>query len=541
MSPDTFTKTPVLIAGAGPVGLTLALELGWRGIPCMLVEPNEEFSGNPKAKTVHQRTLELFRRWGRGVPDKLRAAAPLGADFPSTILYVTRLTGELITALRNATPADSGNRLSPERTLRIPQSFLEPVLRAEVRHTSTVDLRLGWKLERFEQRSGEVRAEIVHAASGERQQIIAQYLAGCDGGRSTVRKQLGIGLHRLTDIKQALGGVFHAPTLWSTLTFEKAFHYNVLNDDLPHLAVVGPLQPPDLWFFDLMGVDPNALDAAEIIRNVVGRQIPFEIRHAAPWTVHNGLAERYREEHVFLLGDAAHLQSPSGGYGMNGGVGDAVNFGWKLAAVIQGWGGEDLLDSYEIERRQFHDRALAETIQNSEDNELVTPGLEDPVRGETLRATLGDRIRRTKPKNFQSLGISLGYRYENSPVIVADGTPPTPYETSRYIPTAKPGHRAPHGWLSDGAALFDRFSQGFTLLILGPEDIDCSSMERAARSRGVPLTVLRRSEPELRELYQANLALIRPDQHVGWRADAEPENPGIVIDVLRGAVAPTTR
>jgi 2-polyprenyl-6-methoxyphenol hydroxylase-like FAD-dependent oxidoreductase len=174
MSSDTHTTVPVLIVGGGPVGLTLALELGWRGIRCLLVEPNEHFSGNPKAKTVHQRTLELFRRWGRGIPDKLRTAAPLGADFPSTILYVTRLTGELITALHNATPGDSGNRFSPERTLRIPQSFLEPVLREEVRQMPEVILRLGWKLECFEQRRGEVWAEIVHVESGARQEIRAQ-------------------------------------------------------------------------------------------------------------------------------------------------------------------------------------------------------------------------------------------------------------------------------------------------------------------------------------------------------------------------------
>ncbi len=315
----------------------------------------------------------------------------------------------------------------------------------------------------------------------------------------------------------------------------------MLNDDLPHLAVVGPLQPPDLWFFDLMGVDPDALNATEIIRNVIGRSIPFELQHVAPWTVHNALAERYRAGRVFLLGDAAHLQSPSGGYGMNGGVGDAVNFGWKLAAVLQGWGGKDLLDSYEIERRQFHVRAIAETIQNSEDNELVTPGLEDPIRGDTLRATLGERIRRTKPKNFQSLGISLGYRYENSPVILADGTPQTPYETSRYIPTARPGHRAPHLWLSDGTALFDHFGQGFTLLVLGPHEVECSRLEHAACFRGLPLTVLRRSESELRELYQASLVLIRPDQHVAWRSDTEPEDPGAVLDVLCGAIASTMR
>jgi hypothetical protein len=194
-----------------------------------------------------------------------------------------------------------------------------------------------------------------------------------------------------------------------------------------------------------------------------------------------------------------------------------------------------LLDTYEIERRQFHVRALEESIQNSEDNELVTPGLEDPIAGPTLRQALAERIQRTKPKNFQSLGVSLGYRYANSPIVLQDGTPPAPYETSRYIPTAQPGHRAPHTSLPDGTALFDHFGQGFTLLSLGSREVDCSSLELAACNRGVPLTVLRRSEPELRELYQASLVLIRPDQHVGWRSNTEPENSAAVIDTVRGA------
>jgi 2-polyprenyl-6-methoxyphenol hydroxylase-like FAD-dependent oxidoreductase len=525
---------PVLIVGAGPVGMTLALELGWRGIRCLLVEPQEQFSGNPKAKTVHQRTLELFRRWGRGVPDKLRAAAPLGADFPSTILYVTRLTGQLITALRNATPTDTGNYFSPERTLRIPQSFLEPVLREEVRQTPVVDLRLGWRLKRLEQGAGKVRAEIEHVASEQTEEVRVQYLAGCDGGRSTVRKQLGIRMNGSLAAKQALGGVFRAPTLWSNLVFEKAFHYNILNDDLPCLAVVGPLHPPDVWFFDLMGVDPNTLDAGEIIRNLIGQPIPFELLHVAPWTIHNALAERYRDGRVFLLGDAAHLQSPSGGYGMNGGVGDAVNFGWKLAAVLQGWGGEDLLDSYETERRQFHVRALAESIQNSEDNELVTPGLEDPILGPARREILAEHIQKTKPKNFQSLGVSLGYRYETSPVIVSDGTPPTPFETSRYIPTAQPGHRAPHAWLADGRSTLDLFGDRLVLLSFGKDYP--GGLVKATAERGVPLTVVAIEDSKIAELYGGRLVLVRPDGHVAWRADDEPGKPGALIDVVRGAL-----
>jgi 2-polyprenyl-6-methoxyphenol hydroxylase-like FAD-dependent oxidoreductase len=525
-------QTQVLIAGGGPVGLTLALELGWRGIRCLLVEQKEEFAGNPKAKTVHQRTLELFRRWGRGIPDKLRAAAPLGADFPAHILYVTRLTGQLITALRNALPVDSANQFSPERTLRIPQSFLEPVLREEVCKLPAIDFRLGWKLEHFDQEPQCVRAEIVHLGSGQRQQVTAAYLAGCDGGRSTVRKQLGIQMRGSAATAQALGGVFRAATLWSTIAFEKAIHYDVLNDDLPSMATVGPLQPPDVWFFDLMGVDADALDPSEVIRNFVGQPIPFELLHVAPWTVHNALAERYRDGRVFLLGDAAHLQPPSGGYGMNGGVGDAVNFGWKVAAVLEGWGGERLLDSYEPERRQFHQRAYQESATNYEANDLVTPGLEDPVDGEARRLALAERIQRTKPQNFKSLGVSLGYRYEDSPVIVPDGTPPTPYETSRYAPTARPGHRAPHFWLPDGTALFDHFGQGFTLLML--KETDTSAIQQAACSRTVPLTLVRRPEPELRDLYEANLVLVRPDQHAAWRSDALPADPGCLLDTVRG-------
>ena len=532
VKPESSQDTQVLIAGGGPVGLTLALELGWHNIRCVLVEQREEFDGNPKAKTVHQRTLELFRRWGRDIPKKLRAAAPLGADFPAHILYITRLTGELIAALRNALPADSGNQFSPERTMRIPQCYLEPVLREEVRNLRTVEFRVGWRLDGFDQDEHGIRAEIVRLADNRRRQVRAAYLAGCDGGRSLVRKQLGISMRGAAASGEALGGVFRARELWSKIAFERAFHYNVINDDLPSLATVEPLELPDLWFWDLMRVDPQALDPAAVIRKLIGQPIAFDLLHVGPWTVHNALAERYRHGRVFLLGDAAHLQPPTGGYGMNGGVGDAVNFGWKLAAVLEGWGGERLLESYETERRQFHERTYEESAKNFDANDLLTPGLEHPLNGRSRREALAERILRTKPVNFKSIGVTLGYRYESSPVIVPDGTPATPYETSTYVPTARPGHRAPHYRLHDGTALFDHFGKGLTLLAL--KEMDTSTFEEAAFNLAVPLTILRRPDPNLRDLYESNFVLIRPDHHVAWRADAVPNNPDAILEIVCG-------
>lgn len=531
-------QTQVLIAGGGPVGLTLAIELGLRGVPCVVVEPKEQPSPEPKARTVHNRTLELFRRWRRGVPDKLRAAAPLGRDFPTDILYVTRLTGQLITALRSQLRFDSQDELSPERALRIPQAFLEPVLRTEAESLQQVQVLLGWKLERFDQDAHGVRGSLVHMATGQRQEVTASYLAGCDGGHSTIRKQLGIPMEGSLDIARALGVVFRSAELWSVLPFGQAMHYNVINNDLPHMVTVGPISLPDTWSFGIMGLRdglaPESIDPAGMLRTLIGRDLPFEVVHVAPWTVHNTLAQRYRDGRVFLLGDAAHLQPPSGGFGMNGGVGDAVNFGWKLAAVLQGWGGERLLDSYELERRQFHERALQESAQNYEDNDLLRPGLEDPQGGEAVRGELGEHIQATKPKNFQSLGVSLGYRYEGSVIDVPDGTPPTPFETTRYIPTARPGHRAPHWASVDGRSLFDELGPGFTLLHMGPREIEIQNLVEAAAERDVPLEVVRHSEPRLHELYAANLVLVRPDQHVAWRSDEPPANANELWDTVCG-------
>jgi hypothetical protein len=223
---------------------------------------------------------------------------------------------------------------------------------------------------------------------------------------------------------------------------------------------------------------------------------------------------------------------------MNGGVGDAVNLGWKIAATLQAWGGAGLLDSYEHERRQFHIRALEETEKNYDANDLLRPGLEDPTEGTSRREALAAQIQRTKPQNFKSLGITLGYRYEGSPVVVSDGTPATAFETSVYIPTARPGHRAPHYRLPDGTALFDRFGVGFTLLVFG--EPDTADLEQAARTRGVPLTVLRLPGSDVRELYACEVALIRPDQHVAWRGNAPPWEPDRVWDRVLGRESGTT-
>jgi hypothetical protein len=309
--------------------------------------------------------------------------------------------------------------------------------------------------------------------------------------------------------------------------------------------MMGPLDDTELWWFHLNEArDGGRLPDDEVRRlflAAIGRDVEIELVANGSWTAQRLVAREYRRGRAFLLGDAAHLHPPMGGYGMNMGIGDAVDLGWKLAAVLRGWGGDELLDSYEVERRPLHQRVVDEAARNFgwNGNQLSVSGLEDPgAEGERLREEAGQTVREQKAREFASIGMQLGYRYEDSPVIVPDGTKATPYEVSTYVPTARPGHLAPHAWIDDQQSLYDRFGPDFTLLRLGANPPDAGPLLHAAATAGLPLEVLDVPNPELLDLFEAQLVLVRPDQHVAWRGNT-PDEPQLIVDRVRGANALT--
>jgi hypothetical protein len=295
----------------------------------------------------------------------------------------------------------------------------------------------------------------------------------------------------------------------------------------------------DQWWGILNGVSAEVgeSDPLALIRGLVGAEIDAEVLGTDPWTARMLLADRYRGGRVFLAGDAAHLNPPWGGHGFNTGIGDAVNIGWKLAAVLKGWGGERLLESYEAERRPVAERTIREAAANMR---VLAPELSNPDLdvagsvGEQARRAAAEIIRAAKDREFHSLGLVLGYSYDASPVIVNDRAPPFP-ESQDYTPMARPGARLPHRWLPDGASLYDRLGSGFTLLRLDA-DGDAAPFVEVAAACGAPLTVLDLRELALSGVYGAPLLLVRPDQHVAWRgASIDRPEAEAIFDQSRGA------
>jgi 2-polyprenyl-6-methoxyphenol hydroxylase-like FAD-dependent oxidoreductase len=534
----------VLIVGGGPVGTALAIELGNRGVTCQVVERRTSRTPQPKAKLTNIRSMTLMRRWQ--LADEVRSAAPLPESFPSDIAFVTRLTGWELHRFPNAmsTALDRDQRY-PEAAQEVPQNVLEDVLRARVHSLPNVTWSAGVAAEQVEQAEGHVVVHATELATGARLRIRCRYLVGCDGANSLVRQQAGIAMDGDEVLAHNVAAVFRAPALWSVHDKRPAMHYWLVNPETP--GILGPLDSSELWWFHLNEAPAGGrLPDAEVRRlflRAVGREVPCELVANGPWTAQRLIAQRYRQGRVFLLGDAAHLHPPMGGYGMNMGIGDAVDLGWKLAAVLHGWGGTELLDSFQTERRSLHQRVIDEAARNFawNGNQLSVAGLEEPgAAGDRLRQQAADTVRTQKAREFASIGVQLGYRYEGSPVIVPDNTEPTPYEVSTYVPTARPGHLAPHAWLDDERCLYDLFGPDFTLLRLGVSPPDAEPLLRAAATAGVPLRVLDLPSPELRDLYQARMVLVRPDQQVAWRGDA-PDQPGYVISRVRGSGVPGPR
>ena len=543
MPADDVKQTPVAIVGGGPVGLMLALFLDFYGVRSVLFNAEPEVRRHPKGSTHNSRTMEHHRRLG--IAQQVRDLS-LPIDRPTDVSYYTRLTGWELGRLHLPSEADKRRAVAasattdqiPEPLLRANQMYVEAFLLAHARTRRNITVRFGFPVTGFQEDNDGVTLQC-ESASGEKETWRAQYLAGCDGGRSFVRRSLALRYNGFAKLDSPhYGGrmnatYLRAPTLYRDhLAHRPGWNYWIVNPELRYVLIT--LNDPDDFLVFSKGSDeglvPSDEEMAALVRRGIGADLPIKILGHWPWTAGVALvAERFIAGRVALAGDAAHLFTPTGGFGMNTGMDDASNLAWKLAALVQGWGGPGLLKSYEIERRPIAERnTIAARELNKHLIAMPAPAEmeEDSPAGAAARREVSAHLM-TMGEEFASIGVQLGARYDGSPIIAAHGTPPSD-DYVRYVPSGVPGGRAPHLWVDGGRgygdSLFDRLGTGFTLLRLGGTKAETSSIEAAAGKHGIPLTVLDVPLPAARELYGCDLALVRPDQYLAWNGNTAPSN-----------------
>ncbi|MGD9943169.1 MAG: FAD-dependent monooxygenase [Burkholderiaceae bacterium] len=538
-NPPMPQEVPVLIVGAGPVGLALANELGYRGIAYLLVDEGNGEVVFPAGEGIFSRTMEHLRRWGYS--SEVRETSLFPADQPRNTIFATSFRGRELarfTGLSNRQEARS-NPHSPEGGMFCPKMAFDPALRRGAERAGVGVLRYRTRLASFSQNEDCVHAEVVDLEEGTRYAVRARYLAAADGAHSAVRRTLNVNyvgsfaeghnfaIHfQCEPLAREIHRLYGAPIT----------QLHMLNEaNRPYLVAVNGT---DQWRLS-MYIDPSDKpDPADTLRRIFGSELPMQVLRAQPWKGNRVVAERYRVDRVFLLGDAAHLRWPKGGFGANTGIGDAVDLGWKLWASLQGWGGDGLLDSYELERRPIAVRNVNEAANNRVfDEMIVATDLLDAagVDGDAARQAIAHDLYAYRLREFRTAGIQLGYRYRNSPICIADGSLEPPDDHMLYSPSTWPGARAPHVWLSDARSTLDLFGPDFVLIRLDPA-IDAANWVQAAKARGVPFRVvdLDGAAAAVRERYERSLVLVRPDGHVAWRADDNPADAAAILGKVTG-------
>jgi 2-polyprenyl-6-methoxyphenol hydroxylase-like FAD-dependent oxidoreductase len=528
--------------GGGPIGLALAAELSTRGVPAVLIDERRDQHGDAQVGTakmivVSMRTAEFCRRLGLS-PALREWGFPLDHGMDS--IFVTSMQGWELGRVRTPTLAEEAfGEHSPERDRPCPQTWFDPILRNYVRRVGVVELRYDSRLSSFEQDEGGVTARIVDTTSGEEATVRAKYLIGCDGYHSTVRSQLGIDVSGEPHLDTSMSVYVRIPELGRYHDKGDAYRY-VGVSAAGTWAALTTIDGRDLYRLQLIGandIDVHAHDLGAVLRRFLGPDVPFTVEDVSVWERKMTVASRFSEGRVFLAGDSAHAHPPNGGLGMNTGIPDAWDLGWKLSAVLEGWGGPGLLEAYDVERRPACRRAAAQSLRNYHSlvGDTNQSAIEDPsAEGQGAREEMGRRLVEENEKVWNPVGIHLGYLYHPSPLVIDDGSPVPPDDPYGYAPSARPGARAPHIWLDAQHSILDVFGLGFTLLDFGAEDAHV--LAAAAHQRGVPVTVVPVDHAGAAALYERKLVLVRPDGHVAWRGDQSPSDPLDVIDAVRGAL-----
>ena len=526
----------VVIVGGGPVGVASAIELGTRRLSVLLVEPEDGVVRYPTAESVDAASMELLRRWG--IADAvLRGGFP--ADAPRDIAFLSRMTGYELARFPRPSNADrrgTTHGLSPEGGVWWPKFWFDAALRGRAVAESTVDLRFRWTCEAFDDGADGVTVRLSSPDHGQRT-VRARYLVACDGAASPTRKALGIGsLREAPDVRARWQGAFvRLPRLRERIPHASAVQYYLLN---PRRLILGSLDGRDLWRVTYPLKEHEAPDPAEVHATIAdaldGAAEEIEVFDTREWSGDAVVAESFHSGHVLLAGDAAHRMWPSGGHGMNTGLGDVANLGWKLEAVIRGWAPDSLLATYTAERRGTAERMVRRAWHNYRADSAIQPDptLDDPAEKEA-RDLAGQQIVATRQTEWRSLGVQLGLRYPDSPLIVPDGTPEPAADPELYVPTARPGHRAPHVTLADGRSVLDLFRGRFTLLNIAPA-ADSGPLAQAFRQRGLPIDEEWTGADAARDLYGCAIALVRPDGVVAWRGDTCPGDPEALVDQVTG-------
>jgi 2-polyprenyl-6-methoxyphenol hydroxylase-like FAD-dependent oxidoreductase len=539
--------TEILVVGAGPVGLSLAGDLGLRGHEVLVIDRLDGTIEQPKMDMVGIRTMEYCRRWG--LTDKVHAAG-YNRDYPQDNVFLTTLRGWEIG--RQIMPSMNDERPPPESPAtreRCPQNFFDAVLRTFAVAHQGVRLQFDTEYLSLEQDAEGVTARLKDLKTGQERSVRARYLVACDGGNSTIRKDLGIKMHGAGLLTYTTNVIFEAPGFNELHDKTPGYRYMFIDENGVWGTIVA-IDGRDRWRMSIIGdKTPQPFYTEDDVRQfafrMVGCEFPLKVLSTLPWIRSELVAERFHQGRVFLCGDACHRTSPTAGLGMNTGIGDAVDLSWKLSALLQGWGGPNLARSYDEERIPIAKRFTQFSTGNLNTMKGAMSGgplFEDSPEGRETRRRLRKYLDEGLRREWFSLNMHLGNRYTESQIVVYNEVEdPALIETEYheaivYNHSSRPGARAPHAWMRDGRSTLDLFGEGFVLLVFTAEDETAAmaAIGPVAKAQDVPLEIVRLDQPDIANLYDRRFVLVRPDGHVAWRADVLPEDVSGMLSKVTG-------